>query len=443
MDNEAQARALDVIDDIASSQRDDGGDNFQQRQQPSGEDGTTPKRQPPRPRIDDKRNAIIARFRGVRSQPPAEQTQDIDSLARNGLPPEFEQLRDGVSPDNAVQDAAVERAQDNAGDGDDQRRAPLAKQKVKLRVNHQDIDMDMEDVIAEAQKSLAAGNILDTAKSKLREVDDLIAQTRNRVTRPDPASHHTGNEGSQAEQAQQDHGTDGGSHTSDDDALSRFVETVQFGDGKDAVPILGDTINRVVDQAVDRKVTLRMQQTRMNDEAARTDAILKQFNKDNPDLLKDRSAQAVMKQHVFEAQVEDLAAIGITMEGLQASIGHAPAPGDIAQAHQFYRSEGYKLKKPEVMLDEAHKHMKGWRGDATRKDPPTPPADDTRQGRPAPRIAVNVDRDERRQQITPAPNRTSPPQQQRREAAPQRRPAGDVVARMKQLRDQARGRIGA
>lgn len=444
-DREANAHATDIIDDIVSAQA-DGGDNFQPRQQPKGEDDVTAKRQPPRPRIDDKRNAIIARFRGIRSQPQAEQTHDIDALASTGLPPEFEQYRE---PDGNAEDAAAERSrairdgQDDAG-ADDQRQAAPPK-KVKLRVNHQDVEMDMDDVIAHAQKSMAADNILDSAKSKARELDDIIAQARNRVARPDPASHQTGQDRSQqAEPASQDQGNNGESHTSDDDGFSQLVETMQFGDVRDAAPLLRDTIDRAVDRAADRKVTVKMQQNRMNDEAARTGVILEKFNTDHPELQKDRSAQAVMKQYVYETQVDDLAAIGVTMESLQASVGHALSPGDIAQAHQFYRSEGYKLKKPEVMLEDAHDHMLGWRGTPKTKDATTPPVNGRQNGSVPPRIAVNVDREERRQQITPAPNRTSPPQQQRREIAPQRRPAGDVVLRMKQQRDLARGRsLGA
>lgn len=441
LDREAQAHALDVIDDIVATQR-NGEDNFAPRPQPKGEDDVTT-RQKPQPFVNAKRNEIISRFKTQRSQRPTEQPDDIDMLARSGMPPEFEQFRE--PGDITAEDAAAERstAIANGQDDDPEPDPPAPPRKVKLRVNHQDVELDFDDVISHAQQSLAADGILNKAKSKLNEIDQLYEQTRNRVARPDPSGHQTGQDRSQQVDGAPSDQPDGSqSHTSDDDGLTQLVETMQFGDQKDAVPMLRDTIARIADQVSDRKVTFKLQQDRMNDEAARTGAVLGEFNAKHPELLKDRSAQAVMKEHVFATQVEDLAAIGVTPELLAQSIGHAPTPGDIAQAHQFYRSEGYKLRKPEKMLEDAYGHMLEFRGGkGGKKDVPTPPVGDA-NGRPAPRIAVNVDREQRRQNIAPAPNRTAPPQQQQRQVQPQRQDAvKSAFMRMKQQRDQARGRV--
>lgn len=435
LDREANAHALDVIDDIVSSQ---GSDNFAPRPEPSGEDNVTPRK--PQPFVNSKRNEIISRFKTARTQRPAEQPDDIDAMTRSGVPPDFEQFRqaDDDEPANAAADRSTAIA-----NGQDDDLSPEPKQKVRLRVNHKDIDLDLDEVIAEAQKSLAAGNILDTAKSKLREVDDLIAQTRDRVARPDPAGHHTGQDRSQrADDGSSEPADNSQSHTSDDD-LTQLVETIAFGDSKDAVPMLRDTIDQRVDKAVDRKVTVRLQQGRMDDEAARTNAVLKEFNDKHPELSKNRAAHAVMKEYVLTAQVEDLAAIGVTPQSLAQSLGRNLTPDDVANAHQFYRAEGYKLTRPEQMLEAAHENMLEFTGRKGGKREPSPPAGDN-NGRVPPRIAVTVDRDQRRQNISPAPNRTSPPQQQQRQVQPQRQDSmKSAFMRMKNQRDAVRGRVVA
>lgn len=429
MDREANAAALDVIDDFNAKH---GDDNFQPRQQPKGEDDVT-ERSPPQPRVDNKRNDIISRFRTNRTENMTANVDTVDDFTRSGAPPEFEQFRE-------PEDDAPERTR--AAQQEPEPEAPPVRDKVKLRVNHQDLELAMEDVIAHAQKSLAADDILGNAKTKARELDDILSNARNRAVRPGPdADHQTGADRSQ--QPAQNESTDQEQHaepTSDGDDYSKLVETIQYGDPDDAKTLLKDTIDRAAERSADRVVTNKLQQSRMSDEAARTGKVLHDFNEGHPELLKDPYAQSVMKQHVYQAQVKDLTELGVTMEALAASIGHNPTPGDISNAHQFYRAEGYKLKRPEQMLNDAHDHLHEWRG-TKKTDGQRQPANDGTKA--APRIAVNVDREQRRQAITPAPSRTAPPQQQR-QSAPQRRDPSEqrasVVQMMQQKRNLARGR---
>lgn len=424
MDNDARALALQVVDDVVQqAQADDG---FKPRPEPRGEDGS--QRQAPKPRFDNKRADIISRFRTIRDERPADPDNEIDNFTRSGVPQEFEQYR--VDDEGRPAAPAPEPA---AQQVDPEPEAPAQKRKIRLKVNHQIIEMDEDDVIAYAQRAVASDNILDNAKSKAREIDELLAQTRNRVARSDPNDgHHAVDQRSQ--QVDQGQDQNGAAHTSDgDDEYTRLVETIQVGAPEDAVALLKDTIHK----AATSVVTTRMQQDRMQDETARTGKVLTDFNTDHPELQEDEYAQAVMKQHVFKQQVEDLVKLGVTMDSLAQSVGHNPTPGDIAMAHQYYRAHGYKLTDPATMLTKAHDKLTEWRGGpkpnpklAQGEVPPKAP----------PRIAVNVDRSDRRQQIQPAPNRNSAPQPQQRQATPQRRDLGAVVQRVQQHRGLPRGR---
>lgn len=409
------ADAANVIDDVARGP-DDGA---HQRQAPQQDD--QPQRQAPQPRVDDKRNEIVARFRAHRDERNEADRDDISDFARSGMPPEFDHLREvDDAPPLAPADAApVQAVEPHIAE-----EAPKVAPRIKLKVHGEEKEYALDEVIAQAQIALASDNILGKAKTRLQEVDDLLRDTRNKVARPDQNGHQTDQTRTQPTD---NSSQDDGSHTSDD-PYDKLIETIQFGDPTEAKPLLRKTIAN----EASREVTQQLQAERMKNEGVRAGKVIAEFSAKYPDLASDESANAVMQSRIYRIQLSDLESIGVTPQSLEASAGRQVTAGDIAEAHKWYRAEGFSLKTPEVMLQESYDHLLKWKGPGAATPQPQPAETE----RAPPRVEVNLNRDTRRAAIPQSPTRTAVPMQPPQgQPGAQRRDPSLVIQQMQQKRD--------
>jgi hypothetical protein len=416
---ETNAAALDVVADGAP--QDPGPAVPPLAPQPAAE--PAPRETPPAvSAFDRKRDAISARFRTERTADADADRDDVSDFARSGLPPEI------AAPPPAPQ-APQDDLQPPADDVDPAPEpAPAAPPRIKVKVHGKEQELPLEEIVAHAQKSLAAENILDEAKSKLKEFDGILEQARNKVARPDLPANTTPDTRTQ--------GSDQPAATTEppnqEDPYGKLIETIQFGDPSEARELLRNTI----DTATTHTVQQELLQQRLRDEGARAAKTLKDFQDSHPDLAKDPMARAAIESKMFELQLADITALGLDPARIRPD-GLPPTPGDIANAHRFYRANGFNVLTPQALLEQARDNFLEWKGVKTQTpdDPATPP-------RAAPRIDVTVDRTQRRAAIPQQPARTAAPRPDP-QATPQPRDRSSIVnaekARRAKLRGQAIG----
>lgn len=374
---------------------------------------------------DDKRSAIVNKFRGGRTKEADEASDEISDFARSGLPADFA-AQPAPAPAAEDDDGVIEQAEPAAAAP-----APAAlPQKVKVKVHGVEREVELDQVINHAQRSMAADNILDEAKSKSRELDGILSDARNRVARVDPPNT---NQVRQPNTQTTEPAETGDEPPANQGGLDGLIEAIQFGDPEDA----RQRLEKTIESTAQTIVTRTLEQQRFEDEGARTAKVLKDFEGSHPEIAKDSRARAAIEADILDLQRKDIEALGIDPATLRPD-GLPPTPGDIANAHRWYRTKGFKVTAPGELLETATKNFLEWKG---VKPAPTP-AD---PAIPAPpRVDVTVDRTARRAAIPQQPNRTAtaqPAQQQQQPAKPRDRSA--IVRDMVQKRSAPRGRIVA
>lgn len=393
---------------------------------PAAPDAAQPITPVVRSRFDDKRAEITARFRSARTTEVADAQDDVTAFAREGGMPEDFRQAIGQEPQPELQPEPAPEPE--PAPAPVLQPAPGPEQKFKLTVNGRPLELTAEQVVAEAQKALAAGDILGEAKSLRNE----LAQLRDQNLAPrQPVPAHQGHETAQPEPAP--HLAD----VANQDDLQALVEKIQFGDPKEAADLLRDTIGKVIDQRTTPVVEARLIEGRLRDEGARTKQVLQDFKDQNPELAADPIAHAAMERVMLDLQIEDLRKIGVDLTKLRRD-SQPPNATDIANAHRWYRTEqGFaSLRSPETMLVAAKDKVLAWKGVARTE----PPADPVRQ-QGAPRVEISVNRADRRAAVQPQPQRAAAPQQRQ----PSQQPAlprdrSDVVNAMQKRSAIQRGR---
>lgn len=397
-------------------------------------DGDAP-RAPPIARAprDSKFTDIVGRFRqhrGEEADADAVDAAQMNEFVRSGMPPEF------TESNAPVTEAAPEPQGDAPAPATDAQPPAPAPQKLRLKVHGEEKEYSLDEVIAQAQIALASGNLLETSKGKLKEIDDLLAQTRDRVQRADqPAQHQVRQDGTQSAEP----AAPAQAPPNQEDPLGKLIETLQFGDPGEARNLLENTIQQRVDTGINKAVPAALRAERFKDEGARSQKVLAAFLEENADLANDPMANAAIERNVYDLQVEDLKAIGVDPSRIPTPTGQV-TPADIATAHRWYRTEGFKVRDPATMLTTARDNFLKWKGVApaatnqTLVDPATPKA--------PPRVEVRVDRDARRAAVPQQPTRTVTPRQDAPAAAAQRTDGSSIVQRMNARRALPRGKAG-
>lgn len=404
-------QAADTIDDGSPL---DPGAAPRQQAEPTP---AAPPAPPVKSRFDDKRNEIISRFRVDRGQENHGEDA-ISEFAREGMPPEF------VPETPAVEEAADEQTP-AAADATLAPPAPApqdtAPKTVKLKVHHREIEMPLEEVIAKAQIALAADDLLEQAKGRVRELDAIVASARNTAPRAgQPGEHQTGqNSAPNAEPAS----PAGEELPHQEDPITKLIETMQFGDPTEARNLFDTTIKSETAKAVHAGLINQ----RLEDEGARTAKVLKDFRDVHPELASDPIANAAIERMVFDNQAEDLKQLGLD----PAKLGNG-TPADIAAAHRWYRAQGYTVTSPKEMLEKATSKLVEWKG--VKPTEPAPPA-------PKPTPRIEVDRTARRQAIPQQPNRTAAPRPDPQQQSVKPRSRQEIVAAEIARRNAPRGRV--
>ena len=384
---------------------------------------STPEPQPqpreapvPLSRFDTKRAEISARFRSERGVEDAEAADEVADYARTGgMPRDFQEAA-GETAEPAPVAAETQAAAEPVAE-------PVAEpgpQMVRLKVHGKEIEMPLEDALAQAQIALASDNLLEQTKARFKEVDALLEQARTRAAAP--AANTT--QQSPAQPANTDAAPGDPQHQGE---VKSLAEVLQFGDPAEAESMLRNTIAQEANKLVQEK----LYEERMKDEGARAARVLEDFTAANPDLAAHPMANAAIQSKIFELQVEDMKAIGIDPARIRQD-GQPPTPGDIALAHRHFRSNGMKVRSPEQMLEKAKDDFLAWKG--VKKEPVANPADN----KGTPRIDVTVDRAARRQAIPQQPSRANTPRPAAQPAA-QPRDRSAIVADMKAARARTRG----
>jgi hypothetical protein len=388
---------------------------------PTGTPPAEPQRPVPEPKskFDSKRDEITARFRTDRLAEAEEAPDDISAFTRSGLPPEL------------APEPAAEPAEPAEPPAEGEPAAPEPPQLIKLKVHGKEIELPLDQVIAKAQIAVAADNVLDEAKTKLGEVNSLLAQTRDKVARGDQQSgQHQPQPQPTAQPAQPQPAP--ADLPNQEDPLDKLIESLQFGDTQEAKTLLRKTIAEAATspEVIAQTVQQQMLNERIRDDGARAAKVLLDFKEKHKDLAEDPMAQAAMEATMLQMQTADLTALGLDPNRIRPD-GLPSTPGDIARAHQFYRAQGMNVRSPQTMLEESRDKLLEWKG--IKQQPTAEPTP-----KPPPRVEVSVDRTARRAAVPQQPSRTAAPRPDA-QANPAPRDRSSIVEAEKARRAKLRG----
>ena len=373
---------------------------------------------------NDKRNAITARFRTARAETPPDDEAISDFTRSGGMPEDFRQAA-GEQP--AEGDGAPQPGNEPpAVAAPEPAPAPEPPKTVKIKVRGEEKEVPLDDVIAAARKAYAAEDYLDEAKGKLNEVNSLLRETKDRVTRPtqDGQPQATLNGAQPADPAQ----PVDPSLQPQESPVKKLVEAIQFGDPAEAEALLTNTIREAA-KATTREEMLAQ---RIQQDTVKAQEAVKTFTETHADIANDRKSRAAVEADIQEQQAEDLKALNVDFNKIRQD-GQPATPADIANYHRLLRANGYNVKSPAQMLETGIKNFLSWKGIKTPEPPadPTPPTppQPPQQRNPAPRVEISVDRQRRpvtAQQLPqpPKPAPLPPPKPQDR---------SDVVKAMREL----------
>lgn len=288
----------------------------------------------------------------------------------------------------------------------------VAPAKRKLTVRGQTVEMTDDEILAAAQKTLAADSYLDEARVILKDAKEIRAERAGR----DP--HHPEGQTSTQDDALDNDGTDGTSRHPGNE-LREVVEKIQYGDPEEAARLLGDAIDKTADKKADERQIKRL----MDNDLAKAQVALKTFMDANPALKGDEIADKVIEQNIYKVYREDIEKLGVV------DPDKIPTdPKTVAAWHRFYRINGAAVRDMPTILNEAKARLDTWRG--------TPAAKPQAERRIAARVDVNVDRNERRAAIPNSPTRSASPPARATQQPQQPQGRSSVIMKMKAARGQ-------
>lgn len=370
------------------------------------------------------RDEITKNFRSGRAKEIQEAQEDIDdirAMSNNGLPREFQ---DQVGDDDvtAINDAV----------NDSQRRVETQPEldpeprRLKLKINGVERELTQDEVIAAAQKTLAGDDYLGKAKETARALIDEVKQGLQGL-RPAATTQNQGDV--ETEQTGAEDTTNAGDENHVDPVIG-VIEKLQFGDPAEAAKELKALIADAGRTASQQEIIKQRRQM----EFTRSMSQLRNFQGANPDLAGDAKTEAAIRAEIFSLQREDLINAGLPEKDLPTN------PEAMANVHLDVRSLGGNVRTVPQILEKAKANFVEWRGGK----PPSREAPGQQQqqqnsepARPVKAaVEVNVDRTNRRKEITQQPTRTMSPRPDARPEA--RRDGTSVVQRMQQVRQAPR-----
>jgi len=189
--------------------------------------------------------------------------------------------------------------------------------KRKLKVNGREFEMNESEVIALAQKAIAADDILGHAKTQRDEATNLLAELR--AMKSTIASSTPEPKQEDVKPAPRKEET-----TLSDDDFDNIVEQIQVGDTKSAKAALskyGEQIETRIlqkignlDEHIAETVTVVNESTRRKNETIKT---LTDFAAENPEFESSRPLQVALAQQTADTMREKLYDLGVLPETLE------------------------------------------------------------------------------------------------------------------------------
>ena len=197
----------------------------------------------------------------------------------------------------------------------------------KLKVRHQEKEVSENELLALAQKALAADDYLGDARKLYEE-----ARRHDQARRSQGAPHQ--------EQREQntDLPTDPSQTPHQEDPLAKALERVQYGeDPKEVAKDVRQALRS--DQAGTTQQAILNQ--RMADDLSQTLRVFAKFKKENEALLAEPHAEAVMQDILHKAWRDDLRSVGVPEDRIPLN------PNDLQQWHRRYRVLGHTVRSAE------------------------------------------------------------------------------------------------
>jgi hypothetical protein len=164
-----------------------------------------------------------------------------------------------------------------------------------------------------------------------------------------------------------------------------------------------DTAKQALAAAIDARAQERIAQQREAAEVKRSQEALIAWTQANPNLAADDTVMGILERNVHNQLAKDLVAAGYEPAQLN--------PSTVAQLHMKMRAGGHNVRSIDQIFDAARSDYLTWRNGGVRPAPRTDEsAPPRREG--APRVEVNVNREERRRLIPTQPPRTANPLRQ-------------------------------
>lgn len=378
-------------------------------QNPGGQDDNIERQQkkPQRSPQDDARANIAKRFR--REEPDNERPFNGDMSDAENMYGEYARQEPALSDDEYDQLAAeTEGQQPQQRQNTQQQDQQPTKRKLKIR--GEEVELTDDEILAAARKVKSGDSYLEEARALLEEAKQINRAARSGTERQP----HGENQAAQDELDPTGQDVD----QPHDPTFKDVVERLQYGDPEEAAQLL----EKVVDKKANKASTEGALQRAFDQDLARSQKQLAQFSAANPDLAADRIASMAIGEGMYDLYREEILALGIEESKLPKT------KNELANWHRFYRVHGYEVSSTTDLLNKSKDKFLKWKGVSSK------PAPQNQQPsrREAPRVRVNVNRDDRRMAIPVQPERGVAP---RRDAPP---PANGsaVVAQMRKARGQ-------
>jgi len=347
----------------------------------------------------------------------------IDRFARPGILAPFD--GDMNKPENIYGEVAAETLEpdpdaDEPGVSAADRRAAAAPAEPEVRqprmitqtIRGKAITLSEDEWLERARKVEAADSYLEESRVMLETAKEIRQERSGQTSRPNDGQANAQDDGSDQD-AQIAHRPNG------ELDLKSVIEKIQFGDPEEAAQELGKVITAVASKQADQGQVNRL----IANDLAKSQADLKAFRAANPELDQDKIASVVIENLIYDIYRDEIKALGMDESQIPTN------PKDLADWHRFYRVSGHEVSKTSDILNKAKDKFVTYRG-----GPPTSKPAPTPKGQA--RIAVNVDRTERRMAIPLQPTRAVTP---RRDEAPAKTPEQsrkEAVAEMRRGRGQ-------
>lgn len=259
---------------------------------------------------------------------------------------------------------------------------PAEPRKFKIKVRHEERELTEEEVLALARKAAAGDDYFEESKRILNEAKAI----RDAAARPP--------------QGVDDLDYDGLDEPSPNDAsapqrddFEGLVEAIQYGDQKEAA----QKLRAAIESGAKTAATQGALELALEADLKRSTRSVARFRDENLDLANDGIARAALAHLTHSAVREDLLKVGVPEEKLPSD------PNALLRWHAFYRVQDHDVRDMSAILSDAKAKFLQYRGTPSASPP-------GHQG-----VHVNVDREARRQQIQPQPQRTAAPPAQRQQ----------------------------